>query len=325
MREEADSPDSDDSFGFVKRKSNFMEIGNGAKCKKPFTSDGECEKDMSRTTLATVAHSHYGGPEPPSLLMGLSDTAANLMLSTSDEEEEEDEGKPGRNLPDTSTKEATLALNTASQLPQRRAQSANSSRRRTKPLSSQCHSGASTPMVNSFSEKATLNAKEPNQGETEDYSMRTAFHVSPNAQHDTCLEDTQTMQLESQGVMNEQKALISSSPKMEGPDGQSRNNRILNEDGRLLRKRIIHLEGVVENLKHQVVGNEELHKSVQTSQKEEHESAMAHLKELHQEEIESLRLQLNGASLLKVSELTSLTSAWKCYSLVDCCCNLPTN
>ncbi len=68
MREEADSPDSDDSFGFAKRKSNFVEIGNGASCTKPFAGDGEYEKeDLSRTTLATVAYSRYGRPEPPSL------------------------------------------------------------------------------------------------------------------------------------------------------------------------------------------------------------------------------------------------------------------
>ncbi len=257
--------------------------------------------------------------------MGLSNTAASSILSTSDEEEDKDDRKPGRNLPGTSTKETPLALNTTSQLPQRRAQSANCSHRRTRPLSSQCHSGASTPMVNGFSTKTALNEKEPNQGETEDYSMRTAFHVSPNAHHDTCLENCQPEQLESQDVVNERKTLISSSQKMEGPDGESRNNRVLNEDSRLLRKRIIDLEGVVEKLKQQIAANMELHKSVQTSQKEEHESAMTHLKELHQEEIESLRLQLNDASFLKVSESISPPYAWKCYALVDCCFNLPTN
>ncbi len=325
MREETNSPDSDDSFGFARRKSNFVDIGNGVSGgTKSFQGDKKEKyqnEDLSRTTPATIAHSRHGGREPPSLVVGLSDTAANLMLSTTSDEEEEGDGRQFRNLlPDTSIKEVPLSLNTTSQLPQQRAQSAaNSPRRRTRPLSSQCHTDASIPVDNGFStvslsmpflEKTVLKTEEHKQDEIEDCSTHTAFKVSPKTQHDTYLENRQPEQLESQDVVNVRKTLMPSSQKMEEPDGESRTNQILMNENRRLKRRIIDLKGTVEQLNQQIAVNMEQRKCVQTSQKEQYESAMTHLKELHKEEIVSLRQQTYELPTLQVKEL--LSSSYTC-------------
>ncbi len=313
MREDADSPDSDDSFGFARRKSNFVEIENGPSWKKSYSGDEEYGKEaMSRIAPATIVHSRYGRPEPPSLLMGLSDTAANLMLSSSDEDVE-GEGRPGKNLLGTSTKEALFALNTALQLPQRYAQSGNPSNRRTRPLSPQHYSSVSMA-VNGFStvslsapngKETALKVEEPKQGETEGNSKHTAFQVSPKAQQDTYPQNSQPEQLENQDVVKDLKTSTITPQKMEETGCESGNSQILNDESRLLRRRIIDLEGVVEHLKQQIEADMERHKSVQTSQKEEHESSVSHLKELHQKEVDSLRQQLNDTSSLQVNESMS--------------------
>ncbi len=325
MREETNSPDSDDSFGFARRKSNFVDIGNGVSGgTKSFQGDKKYiyQKDLSQTTPATIAHSRHGGREPPSLVVGLSDMAANSMLSTTSDEEEEGDGRQFSNLlPGTSTKEVPLSFNTTSQLPQQRAQSAaNSPHRRTRPLSSQYHTDASIPVDHGFStvslsmpflEKTVLKTEENKQDEIEDCSTHTAFKVSPKPQHDTYLENKQPEQLESQDVVNGRKTLMHSSQKMEGPDGEPRTNQILMNENRRLKRRIIDLEGTVEQ-HNQIAVNMEQLKCVQISQKEQYESAMTHLKELHEEEIVSLRQQMHELPTLQVNELLSSSYTCKC-------------
>ncbi len=161
MNEEANSPDSDDSFGFARRKSNFMDVRHnvrGGGTALLHSGDKKKEehqnKDMSRTTPDSIAHSRHGGREPLSLVVGLSDMAASSMLSTSSDEEEEGDGiqRYRNSSPGTSANGVLLSLNTSSQLPRHRTHSAsNSPHGRTRPLSSQYHADASIPADNGSS------------------------------------------------------------------------------------------------------------------------------------------------------------------------------
>ncbi len=126
----------------------------------------------------------------------------------------------------------------------------------------------------------------------------------PKSLRVTYRKNNQAEKLGSQDiVVNEQKILRPSSQEMEGSDSESKTNLMLMNENWRLKRQVTVLENTVEQLNQQIAENMEKHKCVEMSQKNEYESAMTHLKELHEKEIISLRQQTYELPTLQVNEL----------------------